>query len=108
MTGAGMRGGGMRMLNQDPRQARSRDFRGSALRLLARLTPQRWPAVAVLVLTVAGIGLGVAGPRILGHATDLLFNGVIGHQLPAGISKDQAIASARARGDNTFADLLSG
>ncbi|WP_197415301.1 ABC transporter ATP-binding protein [Mycobacterium sp. M26] len=103
-----MRGGGMRMLNQDPRQARSRDFKGSALRLLARLTPQRWPAVAVLVLTVAGIALGVAGPRILGHATDLLFNGVIGRQLPAGITKEQAIAAARARGDNTFADLLSG
>lgn len=108
MTGAGMRGGGMRMLNQDPRQARSRDFKGSALRLLARLTPQRWPAAVVVVLTVAGIGLGVAGPRILGHATDLLFNGVVGRQLPAGITKEQAIAAARARGDNTFADLLSG
>jgi ATP-binding cassette subfamily B protein len=47
-------------------------------------------------------------PRILGHATDLLFNGVIGRQLPAGITKDQAIAAARARGNNTFADLLSG
>jgi ATP-binding cassette subfamily B protein len=103
-----MRGGGMRMLNQDPRQARSRDFKGSALRLLARLTPQRWPAAVVVVLTVAGIGLGVAGPRILGHATDLLFNGVVGRQLPAGITKEQAIAAARARGDNTFADLLSG
>ena len=108
MTGAGMRGGGMRMLSQDPRQARSRDFKGSALRLLTRLTPQRWPAVAVIVLTVGGIALGVAGPRILGHATDLLFNGVIGRQLPAGITKEQAIAAARARGDTTFADLLSG
>ncbi|WP_167108786.1 ABC transporter ATP-binding protein [Mycobacterium sp. DL592] len=103
-----MRGGGMRMLSQDPRQARSRDFKGSALRLLARLTPQRWPAVAVIVLTIGGIALGVAGPRILGHATDLLFNGVIGRQLPAGITKEQAIAAARARGDTTFADLLSG
>ncbi len=108
MTGPGMRGGGMRMLSQDPRQARSRDFKGSALRLLARLTPQRWPAVAVIVLTIGGIALGVAGPRILGHATDLLFNGVIGRQLPAGITKEQAIAAARARGDTTFADLLSG
>lgn len=108
MTGPGMRGGGMRMLNQDPRQARSRDFKGSARRLLGRLTPQRWPAVAVIVLTVGGIALGVAGPRILGHATDLLFNGVIGRQLPAGITKEQAIAAARARGDDTFADLLSG
>jgi ABC-type multidrug transport system fused ATPase/permease subunit len=50
----------------------------------------------------------VIGPRILGHATDLLFNGVIGRELPAGITKEQAIEAARARGDNTFADLLSG
>ena len=55
-----------------------------------------------------GIAIGVIGPRILGHATDLLFNGVIGRQLPAGITKEQAIAAARDRGDNTFADLLSG
>ena len=61
MTAPGMRGG-MRMAHQDPRQARSRDFKGSALRLLARLTPQRWPAAAVLALTIGGIALGVVGP----------------------------------------------
>ncbi len=61
-----------------------------------------------MVLSIGGIALGVIGPRILGHATDLLFNGVIGRQLPAGITKEQAIEAARARGDNTFADLLSG
>lgn len=48
------------------------------------------------------------GPRILGHATDLLFNGVLGRGLPAGITREQAVAAARARGDNTFADLLAG
>ncbi|MBX9640665.1 MAG: ABC transporter ATP-binding protein/permease, partial [Mycobacteriaceae bacterium] len=41
-------------------------------------------------------------------ATDLLFNGVIGRRLPSGITKAQAVAAARARGDNAFADLLSG
>ncbi len=108
MTGPGMRGGGLRTLTQDPAKARSRDFTGSALRLLRRLTPQRHLAAAVVALTVGGIALSVIGPRILGHATDLLFNGVIGRQLPAGLTKEQAIAAARARGDNTFADLLSG
>jgi ATP-binding cassette, subfamily B, fatty acid transporter len=87
---------------------RSRDFKGSAIRLVKRLTPQRGPTAAVLALGVAGIAVGVIGPRILGHATDLLFNGVIGRELPAGLTKEQAIAAARARGDNTFADLLSG
>jgi ABC-type multidrug transport system fused ATPase/permease subunit len=87
---------------------RSRDFKGSAMRLVKRLTPQRKMTAAVLLLGVAGIAIGVIGPRILGHATDLLFNGVIGRELPAGITKEQAIQAARARGDNTFGDLLSG
>jgi ATP-binding cassette subfamily B protein len=93
--------------NQAPPQ-RSRDFTGSAIRLLKRLTPQRGLATAVIMLSIAGIAISAVGPRILGHATDLLFNGVIGRQLPAGITKEQAVAAARARGDNTFADLLSG
>src|SRR5690348_880359 len=87
---------------------RSRDFKGSAVRLVKRLTPQRGLTAVVILLGVGGIAIGVIGPRILGHATDLLFNGVIGRQLPAGLTKEQAIAAARARGDNTFADLLSG
>jgi ABC-type multidrug transport system fused ATPase/permease subunit len=86
----------------------TRDFRGTAVRLLKRLTPQRGLTLTVLSLGVVGVAIGVIGPRILGHATDLLFNGVIGRQLPAGITKEQAIEAARARGDTTFADLLSG
>ena len=62
----------------------------------------------MIVLSIAGIAISAVGPRILGHATDLLFNGVIGRQLPAGITKAQAVAAARARGEDTFADLLSG
>jgi ABC-type multidrug transport system fused ATPase/permease subunit len=87
---------------------RSRDFKGSAIRLVKRLTPQRGLTTLVILLGIAGIAIGVIGPRILGHATDLLFNGVIGRQLPAGLTKEQAIETARERGDNTFADLLSG
>jgi ATP-binding cassette subfamily B protein len=92
---------------QAPTQ-RSRDFTGSAIRLVKRLTPQRGLAAAVILLGVGGIAISVIGPRILGHATDLLFNGVVGRQLPAGLTKEQAIEAARARGDSTFADLLSG
>ncbi|SPM41476.1 ABC-type multidrug transport system, ATPase and permease component, partial [Mycobacterium numidiamassiliense] len=91
-----------------PAATRSSDFWGSAIRLVKRLAPQRKPAIAVITLGVTGTAIGVVVPRILGHATDLLFNGVIGRGLPAGISKAQAVAQARARGDNAFADLLSG
>jgi ATP-binding cassette subfamily B protein len=97
----------LRGVVQAPTQ-RSRDFTGTAVRLVKRLAPQRKTAIAVITLGVGGTAIGVVVPRILGHATDLLFNGVIGRQLPAGITKDQAVAAARARGNNNFADLLSG
>lgn len=86
----------------------SHDFWGSATRLVKQLAPQRRLCAAVITLGITGTAIGVIVPRILGHATDLLFNGVIGRQLPAGITKAQAVAAARGRGANTFADLLSG
>jgi ATP-binding cassette subfamily B protein len=98
---------GVRAMMADPANARSRDFAGSARRLLRRLTPHRRLLAAVLAMALGGIALSVIGPRVLGHATDLLFNGAIGRTLPAGITKAQAIAQARARGDDTFADMLT-
>lgn len=88
--------------------ARSRDFTGSLTRLVKRLAPQRRLVAVVITLAITGTAIGVAVPRILGHATDLLFNGVVGKGLPAGITKAQAVAAARQRGDTAFADLLSG
>ncbi len=90
-----------------PGQDRSKDLRGTARRLIRRLAPQRIAALAVLALAIGGIVLSVIGPRVLGHATDLLFEGVIGRGLPSGISKEQAVAAARAAGDANFAEMLN-
>ena len=83
------------------------DFWGSGMRLLGRLAPMRTEVVGAVLLTVAGVALAVVGPKVLGIATDLVFAGVIGAQLPAGLTKDQVIAGLRARGENTFADMLT-
>ena len=77
---------------------RSRDFKGSAIRLVKLLTPQRGLTTMVILLGIGGIAIGVIGPRILGHATDLLFNGVIGRQLPPGLTKEQAVGEGRLIG----------
>ncbi|MDO2968362.1 ABC transporter ATP-binding protein [Mycobacteroides abscessus] len=98
---------GFRGVQQGPAE-RSRDFRGTAIRMVKRLAPQRFLTATVITLSMAGIAIGVIGPRILGHATDLLFNGVIGRQLPAGQSREQAVEAARTRGDGQFAQMLSG
>lgn len=94
--------------DQTTHVTRSRDFWGSAVRLVKQLAPQRRLCIAVITVGITGTAIGVVVPRILGHATDLLFNGVVGRQLPVGITKAQAVAAARSRGANTFADLLSG
>jgi ATP-binding cassette, subfamily B, multidrug efflux pump len=87
---------------------KSLDFGPSARRLLGRLAPERVKVVAVLLLAVASVALSVAGPRILGVATDLIFEGLFGRNLPAGTSKAEAVDDLRAQGENRLADMLQG
>jgi ATP-binding cassette subfamily B protein len=83
------------------------DFKGSTKRLLALLKPHRALVGLVLLFGIASVALSVSGPRLLGHATDIIFAGVIGKSVPADASKQQIIEQLRAQGSNTRADLLS-
>jgi ATP-binding cassette subfamily B multidrug efflux pump len=83
------------------------DFKGSGKRMLAMLRPDRVLVVGVLLLGIASVALSVAGPRILGYATDVIFAGVVGARLPAGASKAEVVAGLRARGDGRLADMLA-
>ncbi|MEV4874187.1 ABC transporter ATP-binding protein [Streptomyces syringium] len=85
---------------------RSMDFVGSSRRLLATLRPER-PLIAVaLFFSVAAVALSVIGPKILGHATDLIFSGVVGRRFPPGQTKAEAIAGMRSDGNGKLADML--
>ncbi|GGM94259.1 ABC transporter ATP-binding protein [Streptomyces fuscichromogenes] len=85
---------------------RSMDFKNSGKRLVARFKPERVTIYVLLVCVVASVTLNVIGPKILGKATDLVFAGVIGKQMPAGTTKDQVLAGMRERGQDTVADML--
>ena len=93
-------------LGQPPE--RSKDLRETVRRLLARLRPERVRLVIVLVFGVTSVALLVTGPKILGAATNVLFDGVVGKQLPAGVTKEQAVALLRAHGQGQLADMISG
>ncbi|MCZ4077691.1 ABC transporter ATP-binding protein [Rhodococcus sp. H36-A4] len=84
------------------------NFKSSLKRLLGLLKPERTLLSLMLAFAVVSVVLTVAGPNILGHATNLIFNGVVGNQLPAGQTKQEAIDGLRAQGQGTFADLVSG
>jgi ATP-binding cassette, subfamily B, multidrug efflux pump len=82
-------------------------FGPSVRRLLGRLSPQRARLVGVIALGVTSVVFAVIGPKILGRATDIIFSGAIGRQLPAGLSAEQVIAAARASGHANLADMLA-
>lgn len=87
---------------------KAQNFGPSLRRLAGRLRPERMRVAAVILTALVSVALTAVGPRVLGRATDLLFAGVIGQRLPAGMTKAQAIAAARAAGQGKIADLLSG
>jgi ATP-binding cassette subfamily B protein len=87
---------------------KSMNFGPSAKRLLGRLKPERMRIVLVTLLAVISVTLTVIGPKILGDATNILFEGVISKSLPAGVSQDQVVDGLRASGDTDRADMLAG
>ncbi|HKI58031.1 MAG TPA: ABC transporter ATP-binding protein [Trueperaceae bacterium] len=87
---------------------KAQDFGASLRRLAGRLRPEARKVSVVVLTAIASVGLTATGPRILGRATDVLFAGVIGARLPAGMTKAQAIEAARASGQGQIAGLLSG
>ncbi|WP_137726410.1 ABC transporter ATP-binding protein [Prescottella subtropica] len=88
--------------------AKAENFGVSMKRLLGRLSSHRAAVVVVLVLAITSVVMTVIGPRLLGHATNIIFDGVVGRQLPEGLTKEQAVEALRAGGQNQFADMVSG
>jgi len=75
-------------------------------RLVSRLLRDRVAAGAILAFGVVGAALSVIGPRILGHATDIVFTGFLSNQFPAGTTKAEAVASLRQQGQDQLATLV--
>ncbi|MCM3924199.1 ABC transporter ATP-binding protein/permease [Frankia sp. AiPs1] len=99
--------GPARFLGGQGAAEKSADFAGSSRRLLRLLRPQRLLLTVAVGLGTVSVGLTVTGPRLLGHATDLVFAGIFSRRLPAGTTKEQNVAALRAAGHGTQADLLA-
>ena len=94
---------------------KAKNFGPTFRRLLGRLRPERWKIGVVVVLSLVSVAFNIAGPKLLGNATNLLFDGVMGKKigeqlaamgLPASTSKEQVVAGLRAAGQTTQADML--
>ncbi|MDX3063153.1 MULTISPECIES: ABC transporter ATP-binding protein [Streptomyces] len=102
-----MAGPGGRMMAGGPTE-RSMDFKGSGKRLLKRFSKEKSSLYLMLGAVSLSVGFSVVGPKILGAATDLIFAGVVGRQMPEGRSKAEAVDGLREDGSGGLADMLSG
>jgi ABC-type multidrug transport system fused ATPase/permease subunit len=86
---------------------RAANGRGTPRRLLGLLGPERNRLVITVSFAVISVGFLLAGPILLGRATDILFSGILGKHLPAHVTKAQVLAGLRAHGQGRLAGLLS-
>jgi ATP-binding cassette subfamily B protein len=87
--------------------AKATDFRGSFRRLLGELAPERLLVGVVVIFAIVSVAFAIVGPKILGSATDIIFEGFVGKQLPPGVTQDQAVEALRASGQDNLADMLA-
>ncbi len=102
----GMRGPGPMAFMGGRSTEKSLDFKNSGMRLLRMMRPERALIALGLLIGIVAVGLSVIGPKVLGHATDLIFAGFISKQIPTGQSQAQLVAQLRAEGKGNLADVI--
>ena len=90
-----------------PPPGKAEAFWPSFKRMVGLLGAHRVSLVVVALAAVGTVVLAVAAPRVLGQATNVIFEGVVSTMLPAGTTKAQAVEMLRARGMDDFASMLS-
>ena len=90
-----------------PPPGKAEAFWPSFKRMVGLLGAHRISLVVVALAAVGTVVLAVAAPKVLGQATNVIFEGVVSTMLPAGTTKAQAVEMLRARGMDDFASMLS-
>ena len=90
-----------------PPPGKAEAFWPSFKRMVGLLGAYRVSLMIVALAAVGTVVLAVAAPKVLGQATNVIFEGVVSTMLPAGTTKAQAVEALRARGMDDFATMLS-
>ena len=85
---------------------RSANFKATFGRIVRRLLLDKVRVFALLIFGIIGVVLAVSGPKILGHATDLIFEGFFSSRFPEGATKQQIVEQFRADGQEQMASML--
>ncbi|WP_222856017.1 ABC transporter ATP-binding protein [Microbacterium jejuense] len=82
-------------------------FGPSFRRLIGLLKPHAVVFVFVSLLGAAGVVLAVLSPKVLGEATNILFEGVVSSMAPAGATQQQVVDGLEAAGQQDLANIVA-
>ncbi len=85
---------------------KAQDFGASFRRLIGLLAPHKWAFTVVSLLGAIGVVLSVIAPKVLAEATNIIFEGFISLQLPAGVTQAQVVEGLRAGGQQDLANIV--
>ncbi|GAA1759130.1 ABC transporter ATP-binding protein [Agromyces humatus] len=86
---------------------KAKNFGQSFGRLIGLLKPHAFAFAFASILGALGVVLAVWAPKVLGEATNIIFAGVIGQQLPPGTTTGQAVDALRAAGQDDLANVVA-
>ncbi|MFS2242372.1 ABC transporter ATP-binding protein [Microbacterium sp. OR16] len=111
---ARLEGGGM---FDGPAPGKADNFGPSFKRMIGLLKPSAWWFALVSFFGAVGVVLAVAAPKVLGEATNVVYEGFISSVLgqgfggspgfPQGTSRDQVVEALRGAGQDEFANMIS-
>ncbi|WP_308122998.1 ABC transporter ATP-binding protein [Microbacterium marinilacus] len=94
-----------------PPPGKPKAFGRSFARFIGLLGPYKWVFALVMVLGAAGVVLSIIAPRVLGEATNIVFEGVmsltVGGQFPAGTTQEEVVAALQAAGQTDLANTIA-
>lgn len=94
-----------------PPPGKAKDFGPSFMRFIGLLGPYKWVFALVMLLGAAGVVLAIIAPRVLGEATNIVFEGVmsltVGGQFPPGATQAEVVAALEAAGQTDLANTIA-
>lgn len=83
-----------------------KNFWGSLKRLLGYLKPQLVPILFVVSFAVLATIFMITAPKIIGNATNVLFEGIISKNMPENMTKEEAIQMLKLSGNDQIAEMI--
>mgnify|MGYP000971222703 FL=1 len=87
-------------------------FGPSFIRMIGLLAPFKWMFGLVTLAGAIGVVLAVIAPKVLGEATNIVFEGFLSNMLGdnpafAGLSQAETVAALRGQGQDDFANIVA-